>query len=206
MACNWCSASIRRNESRLYGAGRNRRPFDPGGRCACDSRSLHASGDVYTFGNDGLGILRRFRGCLESLPARSACPACPRESVDISGIYTRLHKWPTPLILTIRFLGSSFRVFCRKLASLKARPIFFPRSWLSCKFLSCNNHVACERHRSTDETLHKWRALLILTIHILMPQKRLATTAAGRGLDYKERRAAVASKDPFSPLPRLMAR
>src|SRR5262249_36281309 len=63
------------------------------------------------------------------------------------------------------FLVSSSRVFSRKLASRKFVPCFlqeagfpassfhvFPGSWLPCKFLSCNNHVACERHRTTDET------------------------------------------------------
>src|SRR5262249_11393573 len=50
------------------------------------------------------------------------------------------------------FLVSSSHVFCRKPASPQVRSMFFPRSRLPCKFLSCNNHVACERHRTTDET------------------------------------------------------
>src|SRR5215813_5053547 len=48
--------------------------------------------------------------------------------------------------------ANSSHVFCRKPASPQVRPMSFPGSWLPCKFLSCNNAVACERHRTTDET------------------------------------------------------
>jgi hypothetical protein len=63
--------------------------------------------------------------CYVNLPRRNGKPrsrlgrACPLESVYISGIYARLHKWPTPLILTMRkHLPSSGRPwlaigFCR---------------------------------------------------------------------------------------------